>query len=325
MSEGFVLVTGATGFLGRHLVLALLASGVRPHCLRRAGPLPDLFAGLPVSWLAIRRPAEASRHAERARLVFHCAARTGTAPRPNRRLRAANVELTRAVLAGVERGGGRLVHCSTALTLGYDPAGGAVDEAHPGVPLPGGYVATKAAAEAMVLDGAARGVDALVVNPCYLLGPGDHRLGSTRILWLLLRRRLPFWPVGSNNFADVRDVAAGLMRAAERGRRGERYLLGGENLSWRALLERAARLAGIPPPHRSLPPAVARWLGAAGDLVGALTGRHPLLNRVGLAIASAPCRYDCGKARRALHWESGALDGALRDALAWLARRRGPA
>jgi dihydroflavonol-4-reductase len=183
------------------------------------------------------------------------------------------------------------------------------------------YATTKRRAEEIVLSAAAEDLDAVVVNPGYMLGPYDSRPSSGRLLLEVVRRAVPGYSAGRNSFVDVRDVAAGMISAAERGRRGERYILGGHNLSYAELFARISEVAGTRPITRAIP----RWLATIpalyGDLQESLTEREPLLNRSTVAWGYEPdFVVSSEKARRELGYALRPIEDAISDALAWFRR-----
>ncbi len=260
-----VLVTGATGFVGRWLVSALVERGDAVRALVR----PETAAG----WLVERGvdvvrgdvgDEDAVRRAAAGReRVFHCAGVVAHERRDTARLQRVNVGGVRAVLGGLEPGA-RLVHVASLATIG--PAGGARERAHEEQPYPEGpgrfpYVASKRAGEALVLRAVEEGTDAVVANPGYLLGPGDAYRVSTWPVYRYLQGTLRIHTSGGLSVADARDVAAGLVALAERGRTGERYILTGPddgNLRWPDFFARLAAVTGVRRRMLGVPPRVAR-------------------------------------------------------------------
>ena len=173
----------------------------------------------------------------------------------------------------------RLVHVSSVDALGLPPGGQPADEE---TPLGGGvlcpYVVTKRAAEQVVLAEVAAGLDAVIVNPAYMVGPWDWKPSSGRMLLEVARNRALFAPLGTNNFCDVRDVAAGVLTAADRGVAGRRYILGGERLSYFQAWRIFARVTRSIPPLFPAGPLVRVAAGRWGDLMTRWTGREGDIN-----------------------------------------------
>jgi dihydroflavonol-4-reductase len=180
---------------------------------------------------------------------------------------------------------------------------------------------TKREAELAVLEQAALGLDAVIVNPVFVLGPWDWKPSSGRMLLAIARGAGRFAPPGGNDFAHAEDVAAGVMRAAERGRTGERYILGGEALSYREAFALIAEVTGGPRPIATVPGAVVKSVGWGGTAIGWFTGREPALNAASAALGCLPHHFDDAKASRELGYRSRAARVAARDAWSWLVER----
>ncbi|MGH7435865.1 MAG: NAD-dependent epimerase/dehydratase family protein, partial [Polyangiaceae bacterium] len=246
----------------------------------------------------------------------------GVEREPKPEMVAANVDGTQNVVDAVRRARAtRLVHCSTAavVALSNDGSPSGEDAAY-NFDVRGmvdGYGKTKRAAERLVLDAARAGLDAVVANPTWMFGPYDVRPGSGQLIVDVVRGKMPGLAPGRNNFVDVRDVARGMILAAEKGRAGERYILGGENLTYGEIAQRIARVAGVAEPRWKVPRALAVPMGWVGDAVEALGG-SPHITSMTIAWAYCPdFIFSSEKARRELGYATGPLDVAIRDALAW--------
>jgi dihydroflavonol-4-reductase len=259
-----VLVTGATGFLGRHLLALLLERGddVRALVRRESDERRLRTEGIDVVRGDIADRDAVRRAAAGRELVFHACGVVAHEKRDVPRLRAANVDGVRAVLDAIEPGA-RLVHVASLSTIG--PAASPDRPAHEGQPYPAGagrlpYVASKLAGERLVLDAVERGLDAVVANPGFLLGPGDVHGVSTWPVYRYLQGTLRLHTRGGLSVADARDVAAGLVGLAERGRTGERYILTAPdgNLTWPAFFARIGAVTGVRRRMVGLPPALVR-------------------------------------------------------------------
>lgn len=242
------LVTGATGFLGGHLIPLLLEQSDGVRALVREGTAPDELIALGVDVVrgeicdvdAVRRAADGCT------VVFHLAGLVSHERRDGARLHAVNVEGTRTVVSALESGA-RLVHVSSISALGPAPAADRlVDEASP---FPASaqrfpYAASKHAGEQAVLDG---NVDAVIANPGFLLGPGDRYRVSTWPVHRYLEGKLRITTRGGLSFCDARDVAAGLVLLASRGRSRERYILtrAEGNLTHAQFFRRVGDVTGI--------------------------------------------------------------------------------
>jgi dihydroflavonol-4-reductase len=157
----------------------------------------------------------------------------------------------------------------------------------------------------------------VIVNPTYMLGPRDARPSSSRLIVDTVRRRIPGWTPGYNNFVDVRDVARGMIAAWQRGRRGERYILAGHDMTYGELFRTVARVAGVKPPGLRVPRPAAWLFGRWGDLVER-TGREPVVNSTQIRYAFTDrFRFKSDKAARELGYQVSPLEPAIRDAIDW--------
>lgn len=318
-----IFITGGTGFLGINLVRLLVERGERVRLLVRREPsrlglesdLIEFVRGDVTNADSIR---EGMRGCDR---VYHLAGWVQVSPWGWETARAVNVEGTRNVCAAAMAAGvSRVVHTSSIATTACgtlaDPANeeSAPEEAVQGIP----YYRTKLEAETVVLEHVERGLDAVIVNPTYILGPWDMRPTSGRMLIHMATHPLWFAPRrGGINCVDVRQAAAGHVLAMEQGACGRRYLLGGENLSFRTLADRVAAIAK-PRPCVSLPYSFLYPFAAGGSLAGRL---FPTLFRdINLCVLRAAfCEHyvRSDRARDELGYEVTSINAAIEDALRW--------
>lgn len=320
-----IAITGASGLLGANLAAELLAGGHQVVATRRGTTNALHLADLNVEWREadLADAAALQRAFDGVEAVFHCAAAVSVRKEITPEMQATNIDGTRHVIAAV-RGAKvkRLIHTSSIVAIGLSKDGAPCDETAPwnydDYGLTNAYAITKHRAERAVLDAVADGVlEAVVVNPTYMFGPRDVRPSSGKLLLDIARRKLPGWTPGRNDFSDVRDVARGMVAAWQRGKSGERYILGGQDLTYREMMEMAARAAGVKPPRLGLPYPVARAVGLWGDLVEK-RGGDPLVNTTQVRYAFSPrLRYSSAKAERELGYRKSSLEQAMRDALAW--------
>nr|HEX4316562.1 NAD-dependent epimerase/dehydratase family protein [Kofleriaceae bacterium] len=318
-----VAITGASGLLGGNLAAELIAAGHRVVATRRRGTRAEHLADLAIEWRDADLGATDALAAAFAgcAAVFHCAAAVTIARDVTPEMTAANVTGTANVIAACERAGvARLVHTSSVVAIGLSTDGKPCDETarwnFDELGFVDAYAITKHRAEEVVRAAAAR-VDAVIVNPTYMFGPRDARPSSGKLLLDVVRRRVPGWTPGYNNFVDVRDVARGMIAAWQRGRRGERYILGGHDMTYGDMMHAAARVAGVRPPRFRVPRPVAKLVGAVGDVIE-MFGREPIVNSTQIRYAFTDrFRFTCAKAQRDLDYRYGPLDDAMRDALAW--------
>jgi len=313
-------VTGASGFVGANLVRELLDHGWDVRALVRDQPGITL-AGLPVD--IVRGDLFAPDLAGAMRgcdAVFHVAALYSLWRRERGAIMHSNVDGTRAVLrAAKDAGVRRVVHTSSVAAIGVRH-GAIADETHqsPLTELVGPYKQSKLLAEGEAMQAAAEGLDVVIVNPSTPVGPWDAKPTPTGDMLLrFLRGAMPAYVDTGLNLIDVRDVAAGHRLAYERGRAGERYILGNENLSLRELFERLATLTGRPAPRMRLPLAVPFAIAAIDELVLGRLGHRPQIALDGVRMAKEQMFYDSSKAVRELGLPQNPVRQALADSIEW--------
>jgi len=320
-----VLLTGATGFLGGAVARRLAARGHALRVLARAGSRLD---GVPPSAEVARGDVtdgdSLRRAAEGCQAVMHMAALVKVWVPDPRRFEAVNVDGLRHALAAALAAGARLVYTSSFFALG--PSGeNPLDEArtHPGPPFRNAYERTKAQADAVARAAAHSGQDVVLLYPGAIYGPGSMTEGNLvgRMIADHLNRRLPGL-VGPGDrlwsYSFVEDVAEGHVAALERGGRGERYVLGGENASLRQVFALVEEIAGVPPPRLHIPYGVAAVLGGLQWLWAELTGHTPQLTHAEVALFREHWACASGKAERELGYRSRPLREGLRETIRWL-------
>jgi len=314
-----VLVTGASGFLGWHVARVLLERGYAVRALVRPGSrVPELaveiFAG------DLRDPASLERAASGCGLVFHVAADYRLWSRDPRELYRSNVDGTRNLLAAARHAGAeRVVYTSTVGAIGIPP-GGIGDENTPVAleDMTGHYKRSKFLAEQVAMEAARAGLDVAIVNPTAPIGDHDFKPTPTgKIVLDFLNGDLPAFIDTGLNVVDARDIAQGHLLACERGRRGERYILGSENLTLAEILAKLARISGGKAPATRLPYAVAYGAGVCSTAWARLTGRPPRVPIEGVRMARKKMWVTHEKARRELGFEPQPAEVALRHAVEW--------
>ena len=321
-----VLVTGGAGFVGSSVVRALLGRGVEVVALVEPGGSSVNLDGLDVTVVSgdLRDPGAVDRAVAGCDVVFHVAALYRFwAPDPTA-FYDINVTGTRNVLEAVRSHGcRRAVYTSTVGTLGLNGAttDAPVDEAsfahvdH----LFGHYKQSKYVAEHEVLRAAAEGLPVVLVQPTTPVGPRD--IGPTptgRTVLEFLDGRIPGYVDTTLNIVDVEDVAAGQLLAADRGRVGRSYILGGENLSLRDVLATLAAVTGLPAPTRRFPGVLALAAGHVSDLVeGRLLRREPSVPLEAARMSTTHMSFDDSRARIELGYASRPPAEALERAARW--------
>lgn len=318
------LVLGATGQLGSNLVRALLIRGDQVRALVR--PTSNLLGlrGLDVERVEgdLNDLESLRRACDGVKIVYQAASYYPPHTIPVGTATSQALAETKNLLEAVRRASvERLVFTSTLTTIGF-PADRTrlADETCPFVPLypDNPYLMSKAAMEKAVLEAAKEGLPAVVVNPTAFFGPYDSQPTSGTQILMIARRRMPAYVQGLVNVIDVRDVAAGLIKAAERGRVGERYILGNWNTTQKELNELIARVAGVMAPMVAVPFALARYGSKFGDWAfRTLLRSHAPVPGFFVEVLRHMQHYDCSKAIRELDYPRNAVEPAIRDALVW--------
>jgi dihydroflavonol-4-reductase len=320
-----VLVTGASGFLGWHVARVALERGCAVRALVRPGSRVE---ELPVETVTgdLRDPASLARAAGGCGVVFHVAADYRLWARNPRELYDSNVEGTRNLLvaartAGVER----VIYTSTVGAIGI-PREGLGDEATP-VSLKdmlGDYKRSKFLAERVALEFACGGQDIVIVNPTAPMGDHDFKPTPTgQIVLGFLNGALPAYIDTGLNVVDARDAGEGHWLALERGRSGERYILGSQNLTLAEILSQLAAISHRTPPRLRLPYFLAWCAGASSTAWASLTGSPPHISLESVRLARSKVWVSHAKATRELGYQPRPAAQALARAVEWFTRRQG--
>lgn len=321
-----VLVTGASGFLGYHVVKRLNEQGIRPRVLELRGSNLDPLNRLDVSRCEGHlEDAEAQSAAcTDVDTLLHLAFKVsvGGGAKLLEEMREINIGGTRRLLdAAAAKGVGRVVVASSALAVGVNRRAQPLDEnaswTEHAFDLP--YATMRRQAEQEALAQAKPGFAVVAVSPAFTLGPDDPvGAPANKLLKTLISGKLRFTlPVGFGCL-DVRDFANGAGLAAERGRSGQRYLLSGHNVTTSQLLEQAAAIAGVRPPRFQPPRAVLYALVGAVEIFSTLRGQPAPVTRDVLQIIGRYAWYDTSRARADLGWEPRPLQQTLEDTIRWL-------
>jgi dihydroflavonol-4-reductase len=332
-----VLVLGATGFIGGQIARALIERGYAVRALRRAGSTTRAIDDLPIEYAAgdLRERAALLAAMRGVDAVFHAAAYyPPNSLGPRRSLQTAVAGMRSVLTCARETGVGRVVYTSSLSTIGPAGAGRPLADERDAY-LPGSvadpYFEAKWAMECEAYRAFAGGQHVVLLCPTVVFGPGDVKPTRGTALLALARGLMPAYVDGDINVVDVRDVAQAHVDALERGRAGERYILGGQNTTVGALLRLAARLAGVPPPRVRLPAGLASAAGKAGEAaLLALPGRPFLPFHEAIEMIRHGQHYDCTKAQQQLNLGARPLEATIGDSLAWfrahgyLEKRRSP-
>jgi dihydroflavonol-4-reductase len=319
-----VLVTGASGFVGSAVLRALCGKGLTLRVLVRPTSPRGNFADLDVEIAEgdMRSGEDMSRALDGVTQLYHVAADYRLWARDPGEIIRANFEGTRAVMeAALSQGVKRIVYTSSVATLRAGDAATTVDETSPLAPgeAVGAYKESKVVAERLVERMVAeRALPAVIVNPSTPIGPRDIKPTPTgRILVEAAQGRIPAFIDTGLNLAHVDDVAQGHLLAMEKGVIGERYILGGQNVSLAQMLAEIARLSGRRAPSVKLPRTPLYPLAWVAEAIAQVTGKEPFVTRDALKMASHHMFFTSAKAERALGYRARPYPQALADALTW--------
>jgi dihydroflavonol-4-reductase len=314
-----ILVTGATGFIGWHVARKLLERG---HAVRALARSESRVRELAVETVIgdLRDPDSLQRAVAGCGTVFHLAADYRLWARHPDELFQSNVEGTRNLLTAARQSGvDRVVYTSTVGCIGV-PDGGVGDEDRPVAldDMAGSYKRSKFQAEQVALEFARSGFPIVIVNPTAPVGDHDFKPTPTgKIILDFLSGRMPAFVDTGLNIVDVEDAAEGHLLAAERGRVGERYILGCHNLTLQQILERLAAISGRKAPRVRIPYAVAYLAGLTSTGWANLTGREPRAPLDAVKMARKKMFVSSEKAKRELGWNPSPVNGAFERAVEW--------
>lgn len=318
-------VTGATGFLGSHVARVLAEQGAELRLLVR--PTSDLrnLEGLNADRVIgdLRDSASMEKSLSGCHALFHVAADYRLWVRDPDEMYRSNVEGTRLLLeAARKQGVRRVVYTSSVATTGFtSDRGNVADEQSPvGIEdMIGHYKRSKFMAEQVAVKAARSGADVVVVNPTTPIGERDIKPTPTgRIVVDFLKRKFPAYVETGLNLVDATECARGHVQALERGRSGERYILGGENLTLKQILDRLAAITGLPSPSVKLPYFFALATGVVDEMVtGRLLGREPRATIDAVRMGRKMMFVSSAKAERELGWRTVPVEGALRRSVDW--------
>jgi dihydroflavonol-4-reductase len=317
-------VTGATGFLGSHVARVLAEQGAQLRLLVR--PTSDLrnIADLNAERVEgdLRDPASIEKALTGCDALFHVAADYRLWVRDPEQMHRSNVEGTRGLIEAARRQGvRRIVYTSSVATMGFGSNGTLADENSPVslADMIGPYKRSKFLAEQVAFEAARSGVDVVVVNPTTPIGERDIKPTPTgRIVVDFLRRKFPAYVDTGLNLVDATECARGHVRALEKGRSGERYILGGENLTLKQILDRLGAITGLPSPKVKLPYIFALAAGVVDETVtGRILGREPRATIDAVRMGRKKMFISSAKAERELGWRSVPVDDALRRSVEW--------
>jgi dihydroflavonol-4-reductase len=320
-------VTGATGFLGSHVARVLAEQGAELRLLVRPTSdtrnIDDLKADCVTGDL--RDAASIEKALAGCAVVFHVAADYRLWVRDPDEMYRSNVEGTRSLLkAALKQGIRRIVYTSSVATMGFTSGlnhDKVADESSPVAieDMIGHYKRSKFMAEQVAVEAGKSGVDVVIVNPTTPIGERDIKPTPTgRIVVDFLKRKFPAYVETGLNLVDATECARGHVQALEKGRRGERYILGGENLTLKQILDRLAAITGLKSPTVKLPYLFAFATGVVDEMItGRLLGHEPRATIDAVRMGRKMMFVSSAKAERELDWRTVPVDGALRRSVEW--------
>ena len=316
------LVTGAAGFLGSHVTRQLVARGDDVRVLMRPSSTNRAIADLSLEYVTgdLRDPASLDRAMKDVKRVFHVAADYRLWARREQDIYDSNVGGTKNLLDAAKRAGvEQLIYTSTVATIAVDRPQHSNEFTDARLEeMVGHYKRSKWLAEKEALGAAKNGLPVIVAMPTTPVGPWDWKPTPTgKIILDFLNGKMPGYVETGLNFVGVEDCAAGHLLIAEKGRVGERYLLGGQNLTLKQMLDALSKITGLPAPKLKIPHGLA--LGVVGALHQErdLLGREPGIPVEGVKIARHMMFVDCSRAQRELGFKAGPVAAALERAVRW--------
>jgi dihydroflavonol-4-reductase len=319
-----VFVTGATGFLGSHVARALADQGANLRLLVRSTSNLRNLEGLNAETATgdLRDSASLENAMSGCEVVFHVAADYRLWVKDPAEMYGSNIEGTRAILEAARKNDVRsVIYTSTVGTIGFTGNGRPADEDSPVslADMIGHYKRSKFMAEQLVLEAGRHGMRIITVNPTTPVGEQDIKPTPTgRIVIDFLKGKFPAYVETGLNLVDVRECARGHIAALEKGKSGERYILGGENLTLKQILDKLAVISGLPSPNIKLPYFVAYAAGLVDQTVsGRLLGREPRATVETVRMGKKKMWASSAKAERELGWKIVPAENALRRAVEW--------
>ena len=317
-------VTGATGFLGSHVARVLGEQGADLRLLVRSTSNLRNLEGIKAETATgdLRDSSSLEKGMSGCDTVFHVAADYRLWVRDPAEMYRSNVDGTKAILDAARKNGvRRVVYTSSVATVGFTGNGHPADEDSPVslADMIGPYKRSKFLAEQLAMEAGGSGMQVVVVNPTTPVGEQDVKPTPTgRIVVDFLKRRFPAYVETGLNLVDVRECALGHVVALEKGRPGERYILGGENLTLKQILDKLGEISGLPSPKVKLPYVFAFATGIVDEAItGRLLHREPRATVDSVRMGKKKMFASCAKAERELGWKIVPVEGALRRAVEW--------
>src|SRR5438445_5862659 len=320
MSGEKTLVTGAAGFLVSHATRQLVARGADVRVLLRPSSNSRAIADLPLEYFTgdLRDAASLERALAGVKRVFHVAADYRLWAKRSQDIYDSNVGGTKNLLEAAKRAGvEQFIYTSTVATIAVDRSEQPNESTDAKLrEMIGHYKRSKWLAEKEVLDAARNGFPAIVAMPTTPVGPGEWKPTPTgKIILDFLNGKMPGYVETGLNFVGVEECAAGHLRVGEKGKVGERYLLGGENLTLKQMLDTLAKISGLDAPRLKIPHGLALGVAYANAACARLVGREPSIPVEGVKIARHKMFVDCSRAKREIRFQAAPASAALARAV----------
>jgi dihydroflavonol-4-reductase len=322
-----VFITGITGLLGNNVARLLTKRGDEVVALVRSEPNPEVLDGIRVKLVRgeLKDAPETDAAIRECDAVIHSAALIHLGWTRTEESMQINRDGTIAIADMALRHRKRFVHIGTVNTIPVATDGVPSDEETPttevNAQVPCDYVVSKRASVEVVMDRVAKGLDAVIVHPGFMLGPYDWKPSSGRMMLELGKGFKPGWPVGGCSVCDVRDVAAGVIAALDRGQTGRHYVLAGENVTYKVLWTEMMERMGRPKPLVPIGPMLRAVAGRVGDLSARITGHETDINSAGVKMSSQLHWHSSDRARAELGYTTRSRQETLDDCAKWIRDR----
>lgn len=322
-----IIVTGATGHIGNVLVRTLVENGKKVRAVLAPGESGEPLKGLNIERVEanVLDSSAINRAFEGGELLFHLAGIISITSENREKTYRVNVEGTENVLRAAKRAGiKKMVYTSSVHALSEPPRGSLVDEALPFDPkkTTGNYGKSKAMASLKILNAVKDGLDATLVCPTGVIGPYDYRLSQMGKLFIdFAKKKMKFCVSGSYDFVDVRDVVDGTIKAAEKGKKGGVYLLGGNNISMREIMKILSEVSGVKPPRIYLSGFIAGTLSFFSPVYYSIKKTIPCFTSYSIHTLTRNYVISHEKATAELDYKTRSPLESIRDSLRWFSQR----